>query len=429
VLVPLNILQRYVVFDVLRAFLMVLTAATAVFVLFMIMAEAARLGLTPRDILILIPYVVPGTLPFTVPVSLLLAVTVVYGRLAGDNEIVAIKSAGLSVWAVLWPSIHLAIILSGLLWFFSGYAIPRATHEAKLVLFKSVEDMFYKFLKHDGEFNNPMLPFFVKAQDVDIESRTMTKATFKHRAPTVPGKPPSFDGVITAEKAKVRFDIPHGLVRVFLDGAEVSRLSGNKGDVALLKDQVPEFPLPKDTPLNPEKTIQEWTTAELAEQQKEYAKKLSQEKKRQALLTGLWIASGRPYQYPKGGGVDWGPGPWKRSLAADWGQVQQILINYEFWEQKWNAFQTEWWQRMAMAWGSLCFVLLGAPLGIWFARRDFLSAFITCFVPIITLYYPIMLLAINLAKEGMVPAGVALWSGNILLFVMAIPVLIVINRH
>ena len=36
-----------------------------------------------------------------------------------------------------------------------------------------------------------------------------------------------------------------------------------------------------------------------------------------------------------------------------------------------------------MAFGSLLFVFLGAPVGILFARRDFLSAFMTCFLPII----------------------------------------------
>ena len=57
-----------------------------------------------------------------------------------------------------------------------------------------------------------------------------------------------------------------------------------------------------------------------------------------------------------------------------------------------------------MACGSLFFVILGAPVGILFAKRDFLSAFITCFVPIIMLYYPLMLFGVNLGKEGIAAA-------------------------
>ena len=97
-----GILQRYVMGEVLRAFLLSLTTIVIVFVLFIVMTEATRNGLSPRDIVALIPYVIPGSLPYTVPVSLLFAVTVVYGRLAGDNEVIAVKTAGLSVWTVLW---------------------------------------------------------------------------------------------------------------------------------------------------------------------------------------------------------------------------------------------------------------------------------------------------------------------------------------
>ena len=65
-----------------------------------------------------------------------------------------------------------------------------------------------------------------------------------------------------------------------------------------------------------------------------------------------------------------------------------------------NEYETEKQFRLSMAFGSFLFVFLGAPVGILFARRDFLSAFISCFVPIIALYYPFMLLGMNLGKEG-----------------------------
>ncbi len=95
-----GILQRYVMGEVLRAFLLALLTITIVIVLFMVMVEAAKMGLTPREILHLVPYVIPGSLPYTIPVSLLFSVTVVYGRLASDNEVIAVKTAGLSAWTV-----------------------------------------------------------------------------------------------------------------------------------------------------------------------------------------------------------------------------------------------------------------------------------------------------------------------------------------
>src|SRR5262249_44033042 len=108
---------------------------TSIFVLFMVAAQARDIGLAPEDIAHLVPYVIPSTLPYTIPVSLLFAATVVYGRLAGDNEIIAVKSAGLSVWIVLWPTVFLALSLCFWLLYASAGWIPRSTHNAKVVLF------------------------------------------------------------------------------------------------------------------------------------------------------------------------------------------------------------------------------------------------------------------------------------------------------
>jgi lipopolysaccharide export system permease protein len=82
-----------------------------------------------------------------------------------------------------------------------------------------------------------------------------------------------------------------------------------------------------------------------------------------------------------------------------------------------------------MAIGSLLFVFLGAPVGILFARRDFLSAFMTCFLPIIGLYYPLMLVGTNLGKEGLLAPIYSLWIGNVLLAVMAGFVLPSVVKH
>ena len=74
--------------------------------------------------------------------------------------------------------------------------------------------------------------------------------------------------------------------------------------------------------------------------------------------------------------------------------------------------------RNALACSVFFFVALGAPVGILFAKRDFLSAFITCFLPIILIYYPLVLAGINMSKEGIILPAVV-WSGNIVLAALA----------
>ena len=68
--------------------------------------------------------------------------------------------------------------------------------------------------------------------------------------------------------------------------------------------------------------------------------------------------------------------------------------------------------RPALAAGCMCFVLIGAPVGIWFSRSDYLSTFVSCFLPTIVIYYPLMLCGTNMAKDGRLPAVVGLWMAN-----------------
>jgi len=76
------------------------------------------------------------------------------------------------------------------------------------------------------------------------------------------------------------------------------------------------------------------------------------------------------------------------------------------------SLSTELHMRPALALGCLCFVLVGCPVGIWFSRSDYLSAFITCFLPIVFIYYPILLCGTNFAKSARLDPMVALWAAN-----------------
>ena len=89
--------------------------------------------------------------------------------------------------------------------------------------------------------------------------------------------------------------------------------------------------------------------------------------------------------------------------------MQQLQIEEEYVRQQILWLDVELLMRPALSVGCFCFILVGCPVGIWFSRSDYLSAFIVCFLPIVLIYYPLMLCGTGLAKEGhMDPAS---WSG------------------
>jgi lipopolysaccharide export system permease protein len=56
---------------------------------------------------------------------------------------------------------------------------------------------------------------------------------------------------------------------------------------------------------------------------------------------------------------------------------------------------------------------VAVPVGIQFHRADFLSAFVSCFLPVVLIYYPLLLAGTNLAREGRVPAHVSVWVADV----------------
>jgi lipopolysaccharide export system permease protein len=80
-----------------------------------------------------------------------------------------------------------------------------------------------------------------------------------------------------------------------------------------------------------------------------------------------------------------------------------------------TSLDAELQMRPALSLGCFCFVLVGCPVGIWFGKSDYLSAFITSFLPNVFMYYPLYLCGTNLAKQGKVPLVAGIWAANALI--------------
>ena len=53
------------------------------------------------DILLLISYTLPRFMEFTIPMSAMIAVLLTIMRMSGENEIIALKGAGMSLYKLL----------------------------------------------------------------------------------------------------------------------------------------------------------------------------------------------------------------------------------------------------------------------------------------------------------------------------------------
>jgi len=117
---------------------LLLTTAIAVGVLTFVMLSAnlvrsfellAR-GVSPGTLAQLSLYLIPVTLKFTVPLGVLCSSVLVFSRLSADNEIMAMRASGISLWQIISPALLLSVVLCVICFYLQMDVAPRCLHRA-----------------------------------------------------------------------------------------------------------------------------------------------------------------------------------------------------------------------------------------------------------------------------------------------------------
>jgi len=129
-----KILHRYIFQEVLTPFLLGL----GVFTFILLIARLLKLielvvsrGLPPLQILRLLGFLMPAFLEVTVPMAMLLAILIAFGRLSADAEMIAMRSSGLSIYQLAPPVVVFVGMATCLTAVLSMYARPWANHNLK----------------------------------------------------------------------------------------------------------------------------------------------------------------------------------------------------------------------------------------------------------------------------------------------------------
>ena len=119
-------------------------------------------------------------------------------------------------------------------------------------------------------------------------------------------------------------------------------------------------------------------------------------------------------------------GDFDRLLRDDYVSYDYVR---QYGQEDLNRLNTEIYSRFAMSVSCFFFVLLGGPFAILQGRRQFLTSFFLCFLPILLIYYPVALLMISLCKNGQVNPAYGMWIGNALLGLVGLWVLRKVLKH
>src|SRR6185369_13240601 len=80
--------------------------------------------------------VLPFSLTFSIPWGLLTALLLTFGRMSADNELIALRSSGVSIPRICVPIFVLAVSLTGVCFWINADVAPRAAQRMSDALFE-----------------------------------------------------------------------------------------------------------------------------------------------------------------------------------------------------------------------------------------------------------------------------------------------------
>jgi lipopolysaccharide export system permease protein len=122
-------IDRYIIKQFILATLVSLAAFIILFVAIDMMEKLDKFIDRKVPVMTVVEYYInftPQMISLVIPISVLLACLFVTGKMSQQNEIIAIRSAGTSLYRYMLPFVVMGVLISGFFIYFNGWMLPRA---------------------------------------------------------------------------------------------------------------------------------------------------------------------------------------------------------------------------------------------------------------------------------------------------------------
>lgn len=216
----MNILGRYILKEHLYPFSMSLLVLFFILLTNFLLKSLEKFLGKGLDFFLIIEYVFLNTawiLALAVPMSVLVATLMAFGRLSSDNEISAMRSVSVSYFKLLFPVLIFGSFVTGLMIYFNNQILPEMNHKARML----TSDISRKRPDLDFEVGYfietiPEYTFFLRNRDGEVfEDITIFSNRKDQNQQT-----------ITAQKGKIS-TMDYGVVLHLFDGV-IHEYMGNE---------------------------------------------------------------------------------------------------------------------------------------------------------------------------------------------------------
>jgi len=200
-----SITNRYILKEMFIPFSINIFVFTFLFLMSQLIEIAnwiVNYSLSIWDVLKIIFYTIPAFLIFVIPMSVMLAILLTFLRLSSDNEIVAIKSCGMSIYGLLAPVLIFALLGFLLTIFMTLYAVPRSKASLEKISLEVAESNVDIGLK-ERTFNDTFKGVVLYVNKIDVQNRKLIDIFIEDkRKPDIVSTVAAPEGRLIAEPEK-----------------------------------------------------------------------------------------------------------------------------------------------------------------------------------------------------------------------------------
>ena len=412
----MKILPRYILKEHLSPFFLSLLVVT--FVLFIdraidLMNTIIEKKLDIGTVLQLFGLSLPYMLSLFIPMAVLVATILTFGKLTVDRETIAMKASGINIYSLLGPLFIAAILLTGLMVYFNHYFLPNTNHKLKNL---TVKIAYYR----------PMTIIKPKEFTTISDYTIYTEENLNDELKNVlvyDRTQANFPRIITAQKGRViQMDKGNSLQVILLNGEMHNTNEQEKGKYQVTKFEtftvnIRDLTTGMDFGESGYRSDREMTYNQLVTSIKDRKQELINQKLEITnLQKKLEELQKQPDDYAKS--VETRRLSIMKSMSED--QYREILENL-------RSLQVEYHKKFALAFAIIIFIMMGVPIGLMTRSSGIGMAFSVSSV-IFLVYYIALTGGEQLADRALLSPFLSMWLTNIVFFIIGL-VLIHLSIH